>query len=155
MAINNQIQTGTSVIPLLGVTDASSASAGIIGQLISSVVSSGSAVSCSNGTARNVTSISVTAGDWNIIGNVFFNGSVVTNPTYRCWISATSASLPDNSLISLFNASLLLTGIDAGINAPFFRTTINSTTTIYLSCQANFSAGTVTACGGIYARRIR
>jgi hypothetical protein len=35
------------------------------------------------------------------------------------------------------------------------RVSIAATTTVYLSCIATFTTSTVTACGSIYARRVR
>ena len=55
----------TIVTPnLVGVTSASNAAAGSVGEIISALVAVGSPVSLVNATAKNVTSISLTAGDW-------------------------------------------------------------------------------------------
>ena len=39
--------------------------------------------------------------------------------------------------------------------APYQRMSLSTTTPVFLVVEAGFSTGTVTACGGIYARRVR
>ena len=56
---------------LAGVTTNSNAAAGIVGEYISSSIASGSAVSLTTGVSANVTSISLTAGDWEVYGQGF------------------------------------------------------------------------------------
>jgi hypothetical protein len=146
---------GTGQVAILGTGTNDSASAGYVGEYVSSNIPNASATSLSNGTAKNVTSISLTAGDWDIFGNIFFSGIGITNPSYYAWTSITSATLPDNSLLSYSSTVIAVTAIAAGLTCPFLRVSIASTTTVYLSAQANFSAGTATACGSIFARRRR
>jgi hypothetical protein len=145
--------TFTSTTGIVGTTTNDSAAAGSVGQLISSTIATGSAVSLTTATAKDVTSISLTAGDWDIAGNVYFTASVGAQQT-SCWSSTTSATAPDNSLINGYFPTAATTG-QAGIQIPFSRISIASTTTLYLSCVATFAGGTVTACGGIFARRRR
>jgi hypothetical protein len=148
--------TGTGGVALLGYTDASSASAGYVGEIISSILAIGSATSLTTATAKNVTSISLTAGQWVVYGNINFTGTGVTAPVFFAWISATSATIPNQEYRNQVNSpGLVAANTNAGISCPFFSTSISTTTTIYLSAQANFSAGTTTACGGIFAIRVR
>lgn len=138
---------------IIGTTAGDNATAGDVGEMISSVIASGSAVSCSNGVARNVTSINLTAGDFDLWGNVNTLDSSSNTTGLNAWINTSSATQPDRSLLSLTNG---LTGANgAGVNIPVRRVNITTTTTYYLSCNAMFSGGTTTACGGIYARRVR
>lgn len=137
---------------IVGVTTNSNASAGSVGEFVSSVVASGAAISLTTNTPANITSISLTAGDWNVWGNVSFTRSG-TATAYVAWVSSSSATVPDASLLSEANVSPTLGNF--GIPAPMLRFSLSGTTTIYISCQATFSAGTCTGCGGIYARRVR
>ena len=133
-----------------GTNDA--AAAGYVGEIITSNIASGSAVSLSTGTPKNLTSISLTAGDWDVYGNVkFLVGTSAT--AIAAWISSTSASVPDSSL---FNSLLDVSGTTGtvGISAPYINFQLASTTTIYISAQATFT-GTTTMCGSIIARRVR
>lgn len=136
----------------LGVTDASTAQSGYVGELISSIISSGSAVPFTTTIPLNVTTITLTAGDYDLWGNVFFaNTGVFTQAA--CWIGVTSATQPDNSVIG---SAAFPSGVgNLAIVAPGRAFNISTTTIVYLSAFANFTTGTVTGCGGVYARRRR
>lgn len=136
---------------IIGTTAADNAGAGKVGELISSVIAFASATSLSTNTAKDVTSISLTAGDWDIYGNVFINPSVATTVA-GCWASLTSATLPDASLRNTANSAA--SGA-TGLSTPYLRVNVSTTTTVFLSATATFGSGTCTACGGIYARRVR
>lgn len=139
---------------IVGTTTNDNAGSGYVGQFVSSVIASGSAISLTTGTAANVTSISLTAGDWNVFGNVSIAANTAVLSTAIGWISTTSETAPDSSLFSGIDAATSLIQ-SIFITAPFVRISVASTTTVYLSTFANFASGSVTACGGIYARRAR
>lgn len=140
---------------IIGVTDGSSAAAGDVGEIISSYIPNASAVSvATTDTATNLTSISLTAGDWDIWGNVTFLNSATGNLSagLAC-INTTSATPPDISYFGIL--SIPSNANTGGMNAASFRVSITGTTTYYIIGQVTFSAGTTTMCGGIYARRVR
>lgn len=141
---------GTSGAQVQGKSGAGANSAGYIGEVISSVIASGSAVSLTTVTAANVTSISLTAGDWDVWGNVFINDNATTLLVMYGWISTTSATVPDVSLVNGYYGGLLNFN---GFSVPSIRINVSTTTTVYLGAYANFASGAVTACGGIFARR--
>ena len=143
---------GTGAVNILGASTNSSAPSGYVGEVISSVIVSGSAVSFTTATPRNITSISLTAGDWDVWGNVYFIGSTTNMTSVFLWISSTSATVPDPSV---YNALNPIANAAVGLNAPALTFQLSGTTTIYLSAEANFATGTATGCGGIYARRRR
>jgi hypothetical protein len=138
--------------PITGVTNASNATAGNVGELISSVVLFASGVAILNNTPTNLTSISLTAGDWDVWGNIYFNNSSNSMTATVAWTSTTSATQPDLSLECVQNSSGLING---AIQAPYQRMNVSGTTTLYISGKGVFSGGTATMCGGIYARRAR
>jgi hypothetical protein len=140
---------GTGGVEVQGSTAGGAAPSGYVGEIISSVIASGSAIGLTSGSAANVTSISLTAGDWDVYGNVYVAGSAIN--FVQAWCSLSSATPPDNSLTNIATATAVG---QQGINTPFFSDSVSSTTTVYLSVKANFSS-TATACGGIYARRRR
>lgn len=147
--VTNPLPAGLTIPQpnIQGVVDASNALAGSVGEVISSSIASGSATSLTNNVAKNVTSISLTAGDWDVFGNVTFISSGGTAVT-QAWTSLTSATAPD--------LSLRVEGAGtSGLSTPYMRVNVNTTTTVYLSCAANITSGTCTACGNIYARRVR
>lgn len=147
------IGQGTGGARVQGTGTNDNAPTGFVGEEISSTVASGSPVGFSNATAKDLTSISLTAGDWNIYANIFFSFSGLSTGSY-VWISKTSATQPDLSLIN-GNSYTSTSSVNAGYPAPFFRAALTTTTTIYLSGIVAFSTGACSASGGIYARRAR
>lgn len=144
--------TMTGAAALKGVINASSAAAGVVGEVISSVIASGSAISVTTATATNITSISLSAGDWDVYASagLIFAGNQGTEG--HSWISTTSATLADlsvrSSVTGVTNASVI------SLTSPSIQVNVNSNTTVYLSCYA-VSAGAITGCGKIWARRRR
>jgi hypothetical protein len=138
---------------IIGTTVADSASAGKVGEYVISTILAASAVSyASTATPINITSISLTAGDWDVGGNVV---SLLTSGNYTStvgWISTTSATGPDPALASQVNYANAVTN---GLVVPTIRLNISGTTTVYLSSQITFVTAVVKGCGTIWARRIR
>ncbi len=151
----NVIQVGffnTATGGIRGTITDDSAAAGYVGEFISSVIPLASAVSLTSVTPANVTSISLTAGDWDVEGNVWIVSSAGILAT-NIWANATSATTPDASLKTGYvNAGAVFA--DWGATIPKVRFSLASTTTIYLGADIDF-IGTATACGGISARRVR
>lgn len=139
---------------IIGTNTNNNADAGSVGEVITATQSS--AVSLSNSAGANITSISLTAGDWNVSGVVCFtpaNGTSVTNMTSG--ISTTSATL--GALGSYSGISIPYTGNGGGscIPTPNVRVQGTGTATVYLVSIQGFTAGTMTATGVIFARRPR
>lgn len=153
-ATATSLNFGTSATDgIKGVTGATNAAAGVVGEYVTSNVSVASAISLTSPTPSDVTSISVTAGDWDIFGNVvILTGGSST--AYAGWTSTTSATQPNGSLIC-GSAYAAVTGHQFRFALPYLRVSVNTTTTVYLTAQCTFSTSTATACGSIFARRIR
>lgn len=139
---------------IVGTTTNDNASAGNVGEVIESTLASGSATSLTTSTAKTVTSISLTAGDWDVWGNIWVTpaGSLTR---LRIDLSAT-----DNTIVTAPNgggsnqsSNAGGTGAAISINATR-RVSVASTTTYYLVASADFSS-TATAYGYIGARRRR
>ena len=141
--------TGTPAIKGTGTND--SAAAGYVGEYISSQIPFASATSLTTATAKNVTSISLTAGDWDVSGQVSILPSVAIQ-ALSVGISTTSATLPDFSLYSNIGGPNMTS---AGLSILTQRISLSATTTVYLVAVASFASGTATACGFIGARRAR
>jgi hypothetical protein len=132
------------------------------GTFVSSVVLSGSAVAMATTTPTNITSISLTAGDWDVWGNVTFigrtNNAGIINAEISAWTSSTSATIPNRANVS--GTSFTTNGAQVdfifnnGVTVPYQRYNLGATTTIFLS-GIHFGATTIgiTGCGGIYARQ--
>ena len=140
-----------------GTTTNDSAAAGCVGEYVSSIIASGSAISLTNNTVTNITSISLTAGDWDVDGVVVFTPDTTTVRTRSIGaFNTTSASLP----ATYYRSTLTLGTADAagetyGGPVPIQRISLSATTTVYLMAYAQFSAGNQTAHGYISARRVR
>lgn len=143
---------------LRGVTGADTPLAGTIGETVSSLVAVGSPVSMTTNTAMNVTSISLTPGDWDVTANVNFinTGSTLTGaPNVQAGINTTTATLPtDGTEVSTGILGVTLTNTD-GVAIPRKRISISTTTTVYLCAKATFTIGTFTSYGSLVARRMR
>lgn len=127
------------------------AAAGNVGELMSSVITGASAVSLTTNTAVAVTNLPLTAGDWDLWGNVGLVSASIASTFFLACINNAVATTDQ----STYN-SLSLSGIVAGngISAPSIRVSLAAPVTYYLVAFATF-AGTASACGGLYARRPR
>lgn len=158
--VNDTIQTNSTFIAK-GTTTNNNAAVGYIGEFLSSVIASGSAVSLSSATTANVTSISLTAGDWDVFSVVYFTqGATTTATAYSAGITSTSATLPGNNAASQANEPGTGVALIAGNPVPTLeiirvRQSLAATTTIYLVAQSTFLVSTNAAFGGISARRVR
>lgn len=137
-----------------GITNGALAGAGVLGETISSAIASGSATSLTTATAKNITSLSLTAGDWDVSGNVNFVGSTATASLLQGGISATSATVPTDGTEVFSGLTALGSGTDS-VTLPRKQINVAATTTVYLVGKSTFSAGSVTAYGSMSARRIR
>jgi hypothetical protein len=133
-----------------GITSGSTAASGVVGEFISSVVLSTSAISLTSSAPKNITSIALSAGDWDVFGN--YNVLGITTTTSLGWSSITSATIPDAALYSTGGPFETSGGSAAVI--PTMRYNVSIPTTVFLSVNAIFTSGG-SACGGIYARRRR
>jgi hypothetical protein len=144
---------GNSGCSIQGTTAGGNAAAGYVGELISSSIASASGVTLSSAVAVDLTSISLTAGDWDIFGNVSFFSNGLNMLDCSAWISSTSATKPNISLYVEMNDNVGYQ--NCGMAVPYVRASISSTTTYYISGYVAFAAGVNKMCGGIYARRVR
>lgn len=160
---NNSTLTTTSSTSIgqgqyLGTATNDNASVGNVGEFISSEIGSGSAVSLTTGVYANITSISLTAGDWDIWGGITFapagttvmGSAVATLST----VSATRPATPNGGAFNQIIATFT-TGQGQVLPTGMMRLSISSPTTVYLVAFSNFTTSTCSAYGGIYARRVR
>lgn len=157
--LTNKTLTNPAIV---GTTTNDSAAAGNVGQYIESVIASGSAVSLTSTTPANMTSISLTAGDWDVDCVFQFTGAGTTTVTYLIGsISTTSAtldstagrrsSLQENAATAFNNiADAIIT-----VAIPPLRFSLSGTTTLYAVAQALFGTSTCSVFGILRARRVR
>jgi hypothetical protein len=162
-SISSPVFSGTATGSLTskvisGVVDASSATSGFIGEIISG---SSTAASIASNTIANGATITLTPGDWDLSGSSTFNFSGVTvtaNSTIASSISTTSGSLTvDQQQLFLLPAYTTATATPAfAISVPRVTLNVSVNTTVYLVVKSPVtSAGTITFSSRITARRIR
>lgn len=134
------------------------ATTGYVGEYIFDEVASGSALALSSGTSKDIASISLSAGDWDVWGNlVSAPGGSTTQSDIRAWINQASATDPGPPNFGAY--AELQTAIGAGLrqvlSIPMMRISLAATTTIYLSANVAFAISTLSAYGFLGARRRR
>lgn len=151
---------GTATVGQIpGTTTNDDATAGNVGEFISANVLAGSAVPLTSGLISNITSISLTAGDWLVSGTVFATpGSGTIISEYNVGISQTSVTFetpgPTSSRAQIVgNAFSANTQI--GLSTGPCRISLAGTTTIYLVARCNFSVSTLAGFGFLTAWRMR
>jgi len=152
--------TGPATKVIVGTTTNDSATAGYVGEYVESRVVQGSAVSLVTSTAKTITSISLTAGDWDVASLFAIDGNGSTNVTFfGAGPSSTNNTLSgslDYSTLCFGTAGLLpFTTQDVRVTSPLTRFSLASTTTIYLVGIAAFTVSTCSGYGAITARRVR
>jgi hypothetical protein len=150
--------TPSEVIGIKGTGTNNSAQAGSIGEFVSSYVSS--LVALTSGIAKDVTSISLTAGDWDITANIGFLPAGTTAITALAGsINTTSATYNDNAQYSFSDYySSIVPGSSTTFYKPLptLRLSLAATTTVYLVAKASFSIAALYHGGAfIRARRVR
>lgn len=142
---------------LAGVQDATAAVTGQVGEVLSSVVASVAAASST--TTGNVTSLSITAGDWLISGFAVFAGGATgftSGSTIKLSIVTTTATNGTSGATMVQSSVLALLANDLfTLSIPMLRINIAATTTYYLTATVTFAAGSPTVDATLIATRIR
>lgn len=158
---------GNGGVQIHGQTAGVAVPASFVGEVICAQVTNGGSptgcatnsntpISLTTATAANVTSITLTAGDWDIWGNIAFiaAGSTLTSSN-QCGFSTTSAALPTppNSGGYALAYPQSTAGSSNILPCGTMPLHVSSSTTVYLVGSSVFSASTMTAYGYIGARR--
>lgn len=141
---------------IIGTTTNDSTSAGNVGEFVTSQIVSGSAVSLTSTTPSNITSISLTAGDWDVWISPAFTGSA-TSGSFRASISTTTATenTVAGNFVSFGPISSPFSVFNVGMGSLTVRFSLASTTTVFFVARSDFSGGTCSGFGQISARRVR
>ncbi len=147
--------TPSTTAGIVGTTLADSAQAGSVGEIKSASVAFGSAVSLTSSTTAAITSLPLTAGDWDVWGSVCTVPAATTVQSYtQGAVSSTSASFTGavGQFILPFTASA---GNIVCASIPAAQVNVSSTTTYYLNINSIFTTSTNKGYGTITARRRR
>lgn len=132
-----------------------SASAGNVGELITNT---GSAVSLVTATPKDITTVSLSAGDWFCWGSVSFTaGGTPTTSFMSGWISTTANTEPSfpNGGGYVLTRPNLTGGGNQALSIGNIRLSLSGTTTVSLGMNQAFSGGTSTGNGFIACERRR
>lgn len=159
---SNKLRIGTAStagVELLGTGTNDNATSGYVGEYVESVVSTPTNMGTS-ATWTNMTSISLSAGDWDVVGNhyIFNNGATTTGATTNLLaISVNSGATTTDHVIGSNVVGLFITSATSERSAviPHYRLSLSATTTVYLKSNFSYSAGTPQYQCRLSARRVR
>lgn len=150
LMVANSVTKGFS---LHGTNTSNSAGAGYIGEYVEGT---GSGVaSFSSGVTKNIASISLTAGDWDVTAITLVNNSAVTGTKWETSIVSSSAGSGTVGDTLAASPTMPTAAVGTTLTIPTKRFSLASTTTIYDTAAITFTVGTPTMEGRISARRVR
>lgn len=154
----------TASAGIKGTVTNDSAATTIVGELLTSTVAVGAKVATTTATPVDVTSVSLTAGDWDVSFSCVKDLTGVTATIYSCGLGTTTATQltqaggggvgTDPLVTQSATFGTTVTGSYTIQSMPI-RVSLAATTTIYLVAADTFSAGTLANYGTIRARRMR
>jgi hypothetical protein len=162
--INYGIITPSQTLGITGTTTNNSANAGSVGEFIAgSAVSPGG--SLTTNVVGNVTSIALTAGDWDVSGVADFTTAATTSLTLlQAGISVTSATfltqtggsgIGTDPLVIWQQAAAVPAAAVITLELPPVRVLLSAPATIYFVAKAVFTVSTMGIYGTVRARRMR
>lgn len=154
------VATGTikpaSTGGIIGTATNDNANAGSFGEYAFAQVLSAAAVNLTSGTALTVTGVNLTAGDWDVSGDVAFNLIGITTLTnIAVAISVTTNTMPGVDGGETLLATTFTTGQTQVLHTPLVRATLNANTPYYLVARSAFAVSSNSVSGMIRARRVR
>lgn len=139
---------------IIGTATNDNAGSGKVGEYVESIV--GSTAAAASGVYKNITSISLTAGDWDVCGSadISNNGAAVTGPN-TVTVDTTGAPSPTISIADNTNYMVSNSTYTWGGCVPLYRLSLASTTTVYLVVVLTYTVATPNVFASIKARRRR
>jgi len=151
-------KAGSSNTGQIGITDASNAPAGKVGEYLSSKPIGSTAVELANGTPQDITTLPLTAGDWQCTGSAWTNpaGSTTTS-LFEGGISTTPNAMPTapNGNGMFQEGAAIAAGGAEGFSFGPVRENVAAATTLYLVARQIFDGGASYANGFIGCLRVR
>lgn len=145
--------TPSTTVGIKGTTLADNAQAGSVGE--SPTPTNLTGVALTSGLAANVSSISLTAGDWDISGTVTYTPTGATQTSAIVGISTTSATFLGTNTGSFNSATGISTTQGSSWSTPTYRLNVSTTTSVFLIGYCGYTAGTVAGAGFLHVRRVR
>lgn len=151
--------TGAATVTggIVGTTAAGNATAGNLGEYVESVISTDANLPAANGVWGDATSISLTAGDWDVCAMLLLAGQSGTTTAGDIGIGTASGTSTTGLVLgSNWNQFqfIALNGSRASATIPPYRVNISGTTTYYLKVRGTFTSTPTYTCR-FSARRVR
>jgi hypothetical protein len=144
--------TPAQLAGIKGTTTNNNANAGSVGEYLTNTTSG---TPLATNTPANATSVSLTAGDWDVQAVIRMNPAAATvNAGYTVGVSTTSATVGGLGTAFQLVASIAANSPEIGVS-PVVRVSIAGTATAFAVVSCGFVGGTMTADGFIRARRVR
>lgn len=161
--------TPNTLIGITGTTTNDSANVGAVGEILKATVVAGSSVAETTATPVNITSLSLTPGDWEVTASCDRTLTGTTATIYGCSLSGTTGTLSTQPAFTTGNITCTeesfftqsatfgttVTGRYDTRIGPIRCSVATAATTLFLVGGDTFSAGTVGLFGTIKARRVR
>lgn len=147
----------TGAVAVKGSTTNDSAGTGIVGEYIEGLVTSDTNFPTTN-TYGDATSISLTAGDWDVSGMTYSHGNGATVTRNNTGISSHSGNDSTGLVfgVNTFDGGIAVGGVTGGSAfVPVYRISLATTTTIYLKVLSVFTTATPQYNCRLSARRVR
>jgi len=138
---------------IVGTTTNNNAQAGSVGEYVESVVANVS-FTTSGGPGNNITSISLTAGDWDVSLTCIIENNGATITTSQITTSKYSGADNTDRVYGSNWIYTYLTGSIGGTISPY-RVSVSSSQTVYAKWAWSYSAGTPYMNCRLSARRVR
>ena len=155
--IVSSISFSPTVSGIVGTTAGDNANPGVVGEYISQAVLQASSLTLSSGLPKSISSITLTAGDWDIEGHCDFNLPSGSATVLICSISSLLNALaiaPNNGGYAQIQGVTITGSANEGISTGRQRLNLTSASTIYFTAEM-VSTASPTAWGFIGARRMR
>ena len=148
---------------IVGTVAADTAGVGLVGEFFTATKATGSSVTVATGSATPITSITLTAGDWDVWGVVDYTAASTTSIAEFIQGTTSAANCLTAPVIpaqDFYTAVASATNIpnpavDAALETPTNRYSVAGSTVVCLTTKPTFTASTLKAYGSIFARRRR
>lgn len=127
---------------------------GYPGEIVSSVVSSGSAATLINNTVTTITTINLGWGNWNVAGIIKYTSNSATTTIFRQGITPTSGSFSGDFGHTTRPLVSTLTPVAFSEVCPTVNYILPTGGTIHLASNVSYTAGAISGYGMISATRL-
>lgn len=154
-------RSGNGGIPVQGTNTNDNAAAGVVGEYLFSAVPVGSAVALTTNVGAEIATVTLTAGDWDLSGNICFAYTGTTSISQLLGsITASSAvaasgGTEGETLFRWRQNAATLSGTEVCFGMNRIRKSVSSSTPMFLNATGTFTVSTLSAYGTINARRVR